>query len=137
MSFALFHLLDLLQFPKIIVCQHDFLAWLGFSFVGSCCFSQKRPETDPASAQGDAVIFPRKFHISGGITFIVFRKNIFLIEYFWQSFTSVEAFLCYHHLHLSHHVSSETIICHHHQLQQQQQQSPKKHHKIINRLYLY
>ena len=51
-------------------------AWLFFCWL-FLLFS-KRPETDPARPQSDAMVFPRKFHISGGIDHrqIVFAMSI-------------------------------------------------------------
>ena len=39
----------------------------GFSIICFFCFfSCKRPETNSACAQRDAMVFPREFHVSGG-----------------------------------------------------------------------
>ena len=69
LSFALFNLLDFLQFPVgknvLRTTHHSHSAWL-FNNMLLLLFSCTRPETNSASAQSDAMVFPREFHVSGG-----------------------------------------------------------------------
>ena len=62
LSFALFNLLDFLQFPvgkNVLRTTHlSHSAWL-FNNMLQLLFSCKRPETNSACAQRDAMVFPR------------------------------------------------------------------------------
>ena len=84
LSFALFNLLDFLQFPvgkNVLRTTHlSHSAWL-FNNMLQLLFSCKGPETNSACAQRDAMVFPREFHVSGG-SFV----TIFVLVVLWFDF---------------------------------------------------
>ena len=93
LSFALFNLLDFLQFPVgkyVLRTTHlSHSAWL-FNNMLLLLFSCKGPETNSASAQRDAMVFPREFHVSGGsfvttfVIVILWFDFLLLCQNFWR-----------------------------------------------------